>query len=47
MRGEGLYAEQMAKLFQLAQKKSGITKRWPTLTTEHFRRPGTNQLNLF
>jgi DNA repair photolyase len=47
MRGEGIYAEQMAKLFQLAQKKSGIAERWPKLTTEHFRRPGNNQLNLF
>jgi DNA repair photolyase len=47
MRGQGIYAEQMANLFQLAQKKSGITKRWPKLTTEHFRRLGTNQLNLF
>jgi DNA repair photolyase len=47
MRGEGIYAEQMAELFQLAQKKSGITQRWPKLTTEHFRRPGRDQLSLF
>jgi DNA repair photolyase len=47
MRGEGIYAEEMVKLFQLAQRKSGITKRWPKLTTEHFRRPGKDQLNLF
>ena len=47
MRGEGIYAEQMAKLFQLARKKSGITERWPKLTTEHFRRPGKDQLSLF
>ena len=47
MRGEGIYAEQMAKLFQLARKKSGITERWPKLTTEHFRRHGTDQLRLF
>ncbi|MSP37821.1 MAG: PA0069 family radical SAM protein [Deltaproteobacteria bacterium] len=47
MRGEGIYAEQMAKLFQLARKKSGITERWPQLTTEHFRRPGKDQLSLF
>ena len=38
MRGEGIYAEQMARLFQLARKKSGIRERWPKLTTEHFRR---------
>jgi DNA repair photolyase len=47
MRGEGIYAEQMAKLFELARKKSGITQRWPKLTTEHFRRPGRDQLSLF
>jgi DNA repair photolyase len=47
MRGEGIYAEQMAKLFELARKKSGITERWPRLTTEHFRRPGKDQLSLF
>ena len=47
MRGEGIYAEQMAKLFDLARKKSGITARWPKLTTEHFRQPGKDQLSLF
>jgi DNA repair photolyase len=47
MRGEGIYAEQMAKLFQLARKKSGIAERWPKLTTEHFRRPARDQLSLF
>ncbi len=47
MRGSGIYAEQMAKLFELARKKSGITERWPKLTTEHFRRPGKDQLTLF
>jgi DNA repair photolyase len=47
MRGEGIYAEQMAELFTLARKKSGIAERWPKLTTEHFRRPGIDQLKLF
>jgi DNA repair photolyase len=47
MRGEGIYAEQMAELFQLARKKSGITARWPKLTTEHFYRPDKNQMRLF
>ena len=47
MRGEGIYAQQMAELFQLARKKSGITERWPKLTTEHFRRPEKDQLKLF
>jgi DNA repair photolyase len=47
MRGEGIFAEQMAELFRLACKKAGIDKRWPELTTKHFRRPGTSQLSLF
>jgi DNA repair photolyase len=47
MRGQGIYAEQMAELFQLAIKKAGIDKRWPELTTKHFRRPGVTQLSLF
>jgi hypothetical protein len=47
MRGEGVYAEEMAQLFQLARKKSGIINRWPKFTTEHFRRPAKDQLSLF
>ena len=47
MRGEGIFAQQMAELFQLACKKAGINRRWPELTTKHFRRPGTFQLSLF
>lgn len=47
MRGEGVYADQMAKLFDLARRRSGISERWPKLTTEHFRRPGADQLHLF
>jgi DNA repair photolyase len=48
MRGEGVYAAQMEELFQLARKKAGIDKRWPELTTKHFRRPvASPQLNLF
>jgi len=47
MRGEGIYAQQMAELFQVARKKSGITERWPKLTIEHFRRAGVTQLQLF
>jgi hypothetical protein len=37
----------MAALFRLARKKSGISERWPKLTTEHFRRPEKHQLSLF
>jgi hypothetical protein len=47
MRGEGVFAQQMAELFQIACKKAGINKRWPELTTEHFLRPSGSQLDLF
>jgi DNA repair photolyase len=47
MRGEGIFAQQMAELFQLACKKAGIDGRRPELTTEYFRRPGTRQFSLF
>jgi DNA repair photolyase len=47
MRGEGIFAQQMAELFQLACKKAGINGRRPELTTEHFRRTGAHQLSLF
>ena len=47
MRGQGIFAEQMAELFRLARKKSGIHERWPKLTTEHFLRRSKSQLNLF
>jgi len=47
MRGEGIFAQQMAELFQLACRKAGINGRRPELTTEHFRRAGAHQLSLF
>ena len=47
MRGEGIFAEQMAELFRVACKKAGISEQRPRLSTEHFRRPSGSQLNLF
>lgn len=48
MRGEGVFAQQMADLFLLACKKAGIDDRQPELSAEHFRRGGgTPQLSLF
>ena len=47
MRGDGIFGQQMAELFQIACKKAGINKRWPELTTEHFLRPSGSQLDLF
>jgi DNA repair photolyase len=47
MRGDGIFAQQMAELFQIACKKAGINKRWPEFTTKYFRRPDSHQLSLF
>ena len=47
MRGEGIFAEQMAELFQFGCKKAGIHRRWPELTTRHFAPPSRTQLDLF
>jgi DNA repair photolyase len=47
MRGEGIFAEQIQKLFRAACKKHGILGRRPDLTTDSFRRPPESQLGLF
>jgi DNA repair photolyase len=47
MHGDGIFAQQMAELFQIACKKAGINKRWPEFTTKYFRRPDSHQLSLF
>ncbi len=47
MKGEGIFAEQMRDLFQLACKKAGIHERYPNLTTENFRSISSSQLGLF
>jgi DNA repair photolyase len=46
MKGQGIFAEQMAELFRLGCKKAGIGERSPRLSIEHFRRP-KEQLKLF
>jgi DNA repair photolyase len=45
IKGEGIFAEQIAALFQMSCRKVGIGPR-PELSTEHFRRP-REQLTLF
>ena len=45
IKGEGIFAEQIAALFQMSCRKVGIGPR-PDLSTEHFRRP-REQLTLF
>ena len=46
MRGQGVFAEQMANMFQLARRKAGLDKPFPKLSTAAFRAPGS-QLRLF
>ncbi len=47
MKGEGVFADQIDRLFSLARKKAGIPGDGPRLTTRHFRQPDDCQLKLF
>jgi DNA repair photolyase len=47
MRGEGIFAAQIAALFALACRKAGIDGRGPALSTAAFRAPSKAQLSLF
>ena len=46
MQGEGAYAEQMRKMFDLSCRKVGLSGARPQLSTAAFRRPG-EQMGLF
>ncbi|HEY4416065.1 MAG TPA: PA0069 family radical SAM protein [Verrucomicrobiae bacterium] len=45
--GGGVFAEQMAQMFQVAKRKAGFRDDMAELSTAHFRRPGGTQLSLF
>ena len=47
MRGEGIFAEQIASLFKLACRQAGLANPTPALSTDAFRRPMGPQLTLF
>lgn len=47
MRGEGVFADQIASLFENARRRHGLETGGSRLTTEHFRRPGGHQMDLF
>ena len=47
MRGEGIFAQQLDELFKVASRRAGLNQENFTLSTEHFRRPGGNQLELW
>jgi DNA repair photolyase len=46
MRGEGIFAEQISRMFHVARKKVGLAENSPVLSTAAFRRPGGRQLGL-
>lgn len=45
--GEGEVARRLQQFFDLARKKVGLPSTGPTLTSEHFKVPGPEQLELF
>lgn len=45
MRGQGIFADQIAKLFELACRRHGMARTMPSLSISHFRR--AEQLPLF
>lgn len=47
MKGEGIFAEQVKTLFQVACRKARIDKNKIRLSCDSFRRPGGTQLKLF
>lgn len=46
MRGEGIFAEQIAQMFEVARRRSGFAKDAPELSVGGFRRPEGPQLEL-
>ncbi len=47
MTGEGIFADQMSALFDVTCRRLGLNQEHFTLSTDHFRRPGGEQLTLF
>jgi DNA repair photolyase len=46
MRGEGIFADQIARIFQVARRRVGLPEAGPVLSTSAFRRPAGAQLAL-
>lgn len=47
MSGEGIFAEQIRRLFHVARRRAGLNVEFPELSTAAFRRPRGAQLDLF
>jgi len=46
LRGEGVYADSIEALFEQARRRAGLSDAPISLSAEHFRRPGGDQLTL-
>jgi DNA repair photolyase len=46
MRGEGIFAEQIAQMFAVASRRAGLNREESLLSVAHFRRPGGVQMEL-
>jgi len=46
MRGEGIFAEQIEQMFQVARRRAGIEGNHTGLSVKSFRRPGGAQMEL-
>ncbi|MGK2856418.1 MAG: PA0069 family radical SAM protein [Thermoanaerobaculia bacterium] len=49
MKATGVFADQIRSLYEISCRREGLTRGWPELSTEHFRRPEEPraQLSLF
>jgi len=47
MRGEGIFAQQVAVLFKVSCRQAGIPDEHAPLSTDAFRVPGADQMSLF
>ena len=47
MQGQGVYAQQIAELFEVCCRKAGLNTARPNLSVSSFRRPKGPQLQLF
>ncbi len=47
MRGEGVWAEQLKNVFEVARRRAGLDKPFPKISSEAFKRPPKPQLELF
>ena len=47
MKGEGVYADHIARLFEISRRRAGIEEHFPRLSTAAFRRDGGAQPELF